>query len=53
LPQISQSGKCQRNLGRARIEATLIFYSANSQAIERMWKSAPEKRLGTTFRMIS
>ena len=33
--------------------AKLIFYSANSQAIERTWKSAPEKRLGTTFRMIS
>jgi hypothetical protein len=31
----------------------LIFYSANSQAIECMWKSAPKKRLGTTFRMIS
>jgi hypothetical protein len=31
----------------------LIFYSANSQAIERTFKSALEKRLGTTFRMIS
>jgi hypothetical protein len=31
----------------------LIFYSANSQAIECTWKSAPTKRLGTTFRMIS
>ena len=34
-------------------EFSLIFYSANSQAIECMWKSAPKKRLGTTFRMIS
>jgi hypothetical protein len=30
----------------------LIFYSTNSQAIERTQKSAPEKRLGTTFRVI-
>ena len=27
----------------------LIFYSVNSQAIERTFKSALEKRLGTTF----
>jgi hypothetical protein len=40
-------------LGRASHFAKLIFYSANSQAIERTFKSALEKRLGTTFRMIS
>jgi hypothetical protein len=28
---------------------SLIFNSANSQAIERTQKSTPEKRLGTTF----
>jgi hypothetical protein len=33
-------------------ELKLIFYSTNSQAIERTQKSAPEKRLGTTFRVI-
>jgi hypothetical protein len=30
----------------------LIFYSADSQAIERTWKFAPAKRLGTTFPVI-
>jgi hypothetical protein len=35
------------------LSVSLIFYSANSQAIERTFKSALEKRLGTTFRMIS
>jgi hypothetical protein len=34
-------------------EGSLIFYGANSQAIECAWKSEPTKLLGTAFRMIS
>jgi hypothetical protein len=41
-----------RILLNLRIQVKLIFYSADSQVIERTRESALETRLGTTFPVI-
>jgi hypothetical protein len=56
IRKIGRPALHQRHAGAYTVTVSavkLIFYSANSQAIERTFKSALEKRLGTTFRMIS